>query len=102
RAVAPLLLELDADDGDDRAVDARADQRAAEHVGVRVEDALARDREERLATGDHPLALAAAEPDAARWVAVAEIAHPMAEARSLVLDLRERGLLLGLEVAAGG
>ena len=65
-----------------------------------VEDPLHRDGEQRPLGGHDPVRLAAAEPDPAAVVKVAEVAHAVPEAAVRVGDLGQSGRLGAVEVGA--
>ena len=65
-----------------------------------VEDRLAGDGVEFAAGGHHPVGAAAAEPEPARSVQVAQVAHPVPD-RAAVGDLGQRVLPLVMVVARG-
>ncbi len=90
---------LDDEHGPLRAARADADERAAAHLGVAVEETLGRDRQERAGGRLEALRLAAAEPQQAFGVEVADVAHAVPEARA-VGDLRCRGRLRIVGVGA--
>src|SRR5690606_36194868 len=93
--------QLDAQHRALRAAFADADQRAAAHVRVRVEHRLDLFGAQGARRGDHALRLAAAEPEAAVGVEVAQVAHAVDDelarfARALTQPspVNGRGLLL--------
>src|SRR3546814_13541501 len=72
--------DLDAQHGALRAAFADADQRGAPHLGLAVEHRFDLFVAQGAGGGDHALGLAAAEPEAAVGVEVAEVAHAVDDA----------------------
>src|SRR3546814_2607276 len=73
--------QFDAQHGALRAAFADADQRGAPHLGMDVEHRFDLFGAQGTGGGDHALGLAAAEPEAAVGVEVAEVAHAVDEDR---------------------
>ncbi len=66
-----------------------------------IEDRFARDREIGLASGNHPVRFAPAEPEPAPLIAITDVAHAMKNGvAGGALDLRERSRFGPIEVLA--
>ncbi len=94
------LLELDAEDRLLFSRLANTDQGGSKNIRVRVEDRFAGDGKKRFVLRLNPLALAPAKPEPALMIEIAEVAHPVADNRT-IFDLRELGVMGSVVVLEG-